>query len=86
MRTFALTTKGQVTVPAAIRHKLKLGSRARVRFMEEGDRVYVERVDDDISSIFGMFKSTKSASLQQIADAPAQMAAARFKRASARRK
>ena len=86
MRTVALTTKGQVTVPAAIRHKLKLGSRARVRFMEEGDRVYVERVDDDISSIFGMFKATKSASLQQIADAPAHIAATRFMRATARRK
>ena len=85
MRTFALTTKGQVTVPVAIRRKLRSGERDRVRFKEEGGRVYVERVEDDIASVFGMFKARKSASLQEIADAPAQMAVARFKRATARR-
>lgn len=86
MRTFALTTKGQVTVPVAIRRKLRLGERDRVRFKEEGGRVYVERVEDDIASVFGMFKARKSASLQEIADAPERMAVARFKRATARRK
>jgi AbrB family looped-hinge helix DNA binding protein len=86
MRTFALTTKGQVTLPVAIRRKLKLGDRDRVRFKEEDGRVYVERVEDDITSIFGMLKTGKSASLKEIADAPAQMAVDRFKRATARRK
>lgn len=86
MRTFALTTKGQVTVPIAIRRKLKLGERDRVRFKEEDGRIYVERVEDDIASIFGMFKTGKGATLEEIADAPAQMAVARFKRATAGRK
>ena len=85
MRTFALTTKGQVTVPVAIRRKLKLRERDRVRFKEEGGRIYVERVEDEIASIFGMLKATKSASRQEIAAAPAQMAVARFKRATVRR-
>ena len=86
MRSFALTSKGQVTVPVTVRRKLKLNGNARILFKEEGDRVYVERAQDDITSIFGMFKAKKGVSIERMAQAPALAAVARFERATARRK
>ena len=66
MAALSLTTKGQVTVPVTIRRKLRLKPGDRVHFREEKGRVYIERDEDDISSLFGMFKTKKTASLEEI--------------------
>ena len=66
MTALSLTSKGQVTVPVTIRRKLQLKPGDRVHFREEKGRVYIERDEDDISSLFGMFKTKKTASLEEI--------------------
>jgi len=38
-----VTTKGQVTIPQDIRNKLGIMPYSEVRFVEEGDRVYIEK-------------------------------------------
>ena len=66
MRSLSLTVKGQVTVPVRIRSTLGLKPGDRVHFREEKGRVYIERDNEDISSLFGMFKTNKTASLADI--------------------
>ena len=66
MTALSLTSKGQVTVPVTIRRKLRLQPGDRVHFREEKGRVYIERDEDDISSLFGIFKTKKTASLEAI--------------------
>jgi len=41
-----VTTKGQVTIPQAIREKLGLTPYSEVRFVEDGDRVYLVKGRD----------------------------------------
>lgn len=41
MTASCLTSKGQVTVPKAIRDNLGIGPGSRVRFAQEGKRVYL---------------------------------------------
>ena len=66
MRSLSLTVKGQVTVPVRIRSRLGLKPGDRVHFREEKGRVFIERDNEDISSLFGMFKTKKTASLADI--------------------
>lgn len=41
MTASCLTSKGQITVPKAIRDSLSIGPGSRVRFAQEGKRVYL---------------------------------------------
>jgi|AP95_1055475.scaffolds.fasta_scaffold05167_2 AbrB family looped-hinge helix DNA binding protein len=41
-----VTTKGQVTIPQHIREKLGIGAHSEVNFIEEGDRVFLEKVPE----------------------------------------
>lgn len=66
MPSLSLTSKGQVTVPVKIRRSLGLNPGDRVKFVEQKGKYFIERDNDDISSIFGMFKAKKSASLEQM--------------------
>jgi AbrB family looped-hinge helix DNA binding protein len=66
MPAFSLTSKGQVTVPVGVRRRLGLNPGDRVRFIESAGRVFIERDDTDIASLFGMVKPKRSASLAQI--------------------
>ena len=66
MSSLSLTSKGQVTVPVKIRRSLGLNPGDRVKFVEQKGKYFIERDNDDISSIFGMFKAKKSASLEQM--------------------
>ena len=66
MSSLSLTSKGQVTVPVKIRRSLGLNPGDRVKFVEQKGKFFIERDNDDISSIFGMFKAKKSASLEQM--------------------
>ncbi len=62
----SLTVKGQLTVPVRIRKRLGLKSGDRVGFVEEGDRVYLVKPDDQVSAAFGLLESRKSVGLPAI--------------------
>jgi AbrB family looped-hinge helix DNA binding protein len=49
-----LTRKGQVTIPAAIRARLGLKPRDKVRFEVEGDRVTIRPAPSRIARHFGV--------------------------------
>jgi AbrB family looped-hinge helix DNA binding protein len=42
MEVATVTTKGQITIPVAIRRSMKLKDGSKVLFIQEGDRYYVE--------------------------------------------
>lgn len=65
MTTSSLTVKGQVSIPVRLRKMLGLAAGDRVRFSEDGGRVYLEK-EPDISAIFGVVKARKSATLAQM--------------------
>jgi AbrB family looped-hinge helix DNA binding protein len=42
MEIAKITTKGQITIPVAVRRSMKLKDGSKVLFIQEGDRYYVE--------------------------------------------
>jgi AbrB family looped-hinge helix DNA binding protein len=42
MEVAKITTKGQITIPIAVRRSMKLKDGGKVLFIQEGDRYYVE--------------------------------------------
>ncbi len=66
MRASAVTKKGQVTIPAPIRKRLGLREGDRVAFVEEGEKVQLRPVRNDVAAIFGLVKSKKSVSLAKM--------------------
>lgn len=66
MLSSAVTTKGQVTVPAALREKLGINPGDRVGFVEEGGRLILQPQPQGLAAAFGILKSKKSASLKDI--------------------
>lgn len=73
-----ITSKGQVTIPAALREKLGLKPGDKVTFAEEAGKVILQRVETRVESVFGLIKATKSASLENM---EATIGAARGRRA-----
>jgi len=69
-----LTQKGQVTLPAKIRKQLALKTGDRIAFSLEGNRIIAVPVSNDISSIFGVIKSDKSVSVEEMDAAIAEAA------------
>ena len=65
MTTSSLTIKGQVSIPVRLRKMLGLAAGDRVRFSEDGGRVYLAK-EPDISAIFGVVKARKTATLAQM--------------------
>lgn len=63
MDTSAVTQKGQVTIPAAIRRKLGLRAGDRVAFVQNGEQVMVVPVQNNIEAAFGLVKARNTASL-----------------------
>ncbi len=63
MDTSTVTQKGQVTIPAAVRRKLGLRTGDRVAFVQDGDRVLVQAVEQNVSAAFGLVKSRRRVSL-----------------------
>ena len=49
METPSVTSKGQVTIPKAIRQKLGIRAGSRVRFRLVGDRAELTRVDTSVT-------------------------------------
>jgi antitoxin PrlF len=66
MSTSIVTRKGQVTIPADIRKRLGLRRGRRVAFATEGNRAVLVPVEEDVTAPFGLVKSRKSVSLDEI--------------------
>jgi AbrB family looped-hinge helix DNA binding protein len=77
-----MTSKGQVTVPRAIRQKLRLKPGDRVRFIVEDDgRVRLLPANRDISELVGIVpKPERRYSLEEFDEAIRQHAAEKFAR------
>lgn len=66
MRTSSITTKGQVTIPAEIRKSLGLKSGQQVGFKLEGNMIILQPVKKDTSAAFGLIKTDKTVSLEEM--------------------
>jgi len=78
MLSSSVTTKGQVTIPAELREKLGIKPGDRVGFVAEGDRIVLQRQETAIEAVFGIVKSGKGVTLEQMEEA---IAAGRGRRA-----
>jgi antitoxin PrlF len=56
MPSASLTSKGQVTVPKAIRDRLKIATGDRLDFVIEGDRIVLRAAMRDLRSLEGILK------------------------------
>jgi AbrB family looped-hinge helix DNA binding protein len=77
-----LTSKGQITLPAELRRKLKLVPGSRVQFEERPDGSFViRRKTRDISELYGILKyDGPPVSIEDMNKAIREAAAERFKR------
>ncbi|MCK9388504.1 MAG: AbrB/MazE/SpoVT family DNA-binding domain-containing protein [Sulfuritalea sp.] len=69
MLSSSVTTKGQVTIPIELREKLGIKPGDRVGFVDEGDRIVLQRQETAIEAVFGMVKAGKGVTLEQMDDA-----------------
>ncbi len=74
MLASSITSKGQVTLPAAIRKQLNLKAGDRIVFTLEGNKIIAEPVTDDVSSLFGTINTNKTVSLEQMDEVIAKAA------------
>ena len=82
MPATTITSKGQVTIPKAIRDALGVGPGDRVLFVHHEDgTVVVEPETVDVRSLCGRFShfATEAVSVEDMNDAIAQTAAVRFR-------
>ncbi len=66
MQTSTMTTKGQITIPAAMRKRLGLRRGDEVAFTIEDNKVVITPVQKDLEAAFGMVKATRSVSLKNM--------------------
>lgn len=66
MLTSSVTSKGQVTIPVTLREKLGLKPGDKVAFVEKAGEVVLQRVENRVESVFGLFKASKAVSLEGI--------------------
>lgn len=66
MLSSAVTTKGQVTIPVELRERFGIKPGDRVGFVEEGDRIVLQRQETAIEAVFGIVKAKQGATLEQI--------------------
>lgn len=78
MLSSSVTTKGQVTIPIELREKLGIKPGDRVGFVDEGGRIVLQRQETAIEALFGVVKTSKGVTLEQMDDA---IAAGRNRRA-----
>ncbi|BDU57018.1 AbrB/MazE/SpoVT family DNA-binding domain-containing protein [Limnohabitans sp. TEGF004] len=78
MTTATLTSKGQITIPADVRHDLKVDAGDRVEFMQIAPGRYeFVAATQNVTSLKGMFgKPTKSVSIDDMNRAIASRGAA----------
>lgn len=61
-----ITSKGQVTIPSALRKALGLRPGDQVVFHKEGDHLILTKRKNDIREAFGVLKTDETASLSDI--------------------
>jgi antitoxin PrlF len=66
MLSCKVTTKGQVTIPLAIRQKMHICAGDKVSFMIEDNHVVLTRKIKDIKAAFGLFKTAQTATLSEM--------------------
>jgi len=83
MSEATISSKGQITIPAAVRSALKLKAGTRVRFLQEEDgRFSLVPVTSSILAMKGIVpKLNRPVSLEEMDDAIAEGAIERFKAA-----
>ncbi|HPB89885.1 MAG TPA: AbrB/MazE/SpoVT family DNA-binding domain-containing protein [Rugosibacter sp.] len=69
MLSSAVTTKGQVTVPAEMREKFGIKPGDRVGFVEENGRLIIQPHPQGVAAAFGILKAKKSVSLSAMDEA-----------------
>lgn len=70
MATSTMTSKGQITVPAAIRAELKLHSGDQIEFVKVGEGRYeVIAASKDVTRLKGLVKSEKRVSIEEMNEA-----------------
>ncbi|MDP1612903.1 MAG: AbrB/MazE/SpoVT family DNA-binding domain-containing protein [Sulfuritalea sp.] len=69
MLSSSVTTKGQVTIPIELREKLGIKPGDRVGFVDEGGRILLQRQETAIEAVFGMVKTSKGVTLEQMEEA-----------------
>lgn len=69
MLSSSVTTKGQVTIPIELREKLGIKPGDRVGFVDEGGRIVLQRQETAIEAIFGVVKTSKGVTLEQMEEA-----------------
>lgn len=69
MLSSSVTTKGQVTIPIELREKLGIKPGDRVGFVDEGGRIVLQRQETAIEAVFGLVKTSKGVTLEQMEEA-----------------
>ncbi|MBK7017239.1 MAG: AbrB/MazE/SpoVT family DNA-binding domain-containing protein [Sulfuritalea sp.] len=69
MLSSSVTTKGQVTIPIELREKLGIKPGDRVGFVDEGGRIVLQRQETAIEAVFGVVKTSKGVTLEQMEEA-----------------
>lgn len=63
MALTTMTTKGQVTIPKAIRDTLRIKSGDRLEIVIIGDEAVIRPVSKSIADVFGMLEGKKNTSV-----------------------
>ena len=66
MHQSSVTSKGQVTIPAAIRRQFSLNHGGKVIFSVERDQIIIRPVFESVEDAFGLATSEKTVSLEQM--------------------
>lgn len=80
MTTTAVTSKGQVTIPAPIRKALHIKPGDRVRFELKGKDYVLKTAPSRIEDSFGLVKSKRSVTLEEMDEGIKQAVTARYNR------
>ena len=51
-----VTSKGQVTIPKAVRDRMGIEEGSRLVFVDDGDRILVYKVEADLAGLYGAVK------------------------------
>jgi len=75
MTTATLTSKGQITIPKAVRESLGLATGDRIEFVDTDKGFMIVPVKHDLNALCGMFKGrrAKPATLKEIKSAIVEM-------------
>ena len=75
-----VTSKGQVTVPQEVRHRLGVRAGGRLRFIMEDDRIVLQRPNESIDDLVGILgKPPRRLTLEQIAEAAPKAVVEKYK-------